>query len=104
MGGCGFSTFSGSAVNRVSCKQYCDEGFDLLLNSRGFLSRFFRPMFTLIRKSSHMYLLGLLFGLGFVTATEIGLLGISASEATKGMPFWAILVFSGALRRNVVDR
>jgi nickel/cobalt transporter (NiCoT) family protein len=72
---------------------YREEDFDLLLNSRGLLSRFFRPMFALIRKSSHMYLLGLLFGLGFDTATEIGLLGISASEASRGLSLWAILVF-----------
>jgi high-affinity nickel-transport protein len=40
-----------------------------------------------------MYPLGLLFGLGFDTATEIGLLGISAAEASKGLPIWSILVF-----------
>jgi nickel/cobalt transporter (NiCoT) family protein len=40
-----------------------------------------------------MYPLGLLFGLGFDTATEIGLLGISAAEAAKGLSFGAILVF-----------
>jgi len=72
---------------------YDDEDFDLLLSGRGFLSRFFRPMFALIRKSAHMYPLGVLFGLGFDTATEIGLLGISASEAAKGLPFGAVLIF-----------
>ena len=40
-----------------------------------------------------MYPLGLLFGLGFDTATEIGLLGISAAEASKGLPLVSILVF-----------
>ena len=40
-----------------------------------------------------MYPLGLLFGLGFDTATEIGLLGISAAEASKGLSFWSILAF-----------
>jgi nickel/cobalt transporter (NiCoT) family protein len=74
-------------------ERYVEEDFDLLLNSRGFLSRLFRPMFALIRRSWHMYPLGILFGLGFDTATEIGLLGISASEASKGLPFWSILVF-----------
>jgi len=52
-----------------------------------------RPLFRMIRKSWHMYPLGLLFGLGFDTATEIGLLAISAAEAAKGMPIWTILVF-----------
>jgi high-affinity nickel-transport protein len=72
---------------------YVDEDMDLLLSNRGFLSRLFRPMFNLIRSSWHMYPLGLLFGLGFDTATEIGLLGISAAEATKGLSIWSILVF-----------
>jgi high-affinity nickel-transport protein len=70
-----------------------DEDFDLLLNGPGFLSRFLRPIFALIRKSVHMYPLGILFGLGFDTATEIGLLGISATEASKGLPFGSVLVF-----------
>jgi high-affinity nickel-transport protein len=72
---------------------YVEEDFDLLLGNRGFLSRLFRPMFNLIRSSWHMYPLGLLFGLGFDTATEIGLLGISAAEASKGLSLSSILVF-----------
>jgi high-affinity nickel-transport protein len=72
---------------------YVEEDFDLLLGNRGFLSRLFRPMFNLIRSSWHMYPLGLLFGLGFDTATEIGLLGISAAEASKGLSMWSVLVF-----------
>ncbi|MGF6535218.1 high-affinity nickel-transport protein [Paraburkholderia sp. GAS206C] len=72
---------------------YNDEDFDLLLNNRGFLARIFRPLFRLITKSRHMYLLGFLFGLGFDTATEVGLLGISAASAAQGLPIWSILVF-----------
>jgi high-affinity nickel-transport protein len=72
---------------------YVDEDFDLLLGSRGFLARLFRPVFRMIRSSWHMYPLGLLFGLGFDTATEIGLLGISAAEASKGLSLISILVF-----------
>ena len=40
-----------------------------------------------------MYPVGFLFGLGFDTATEIGLLGISATQAAQGVSFWTILVF-----------
>jgi high-affinity nickel-transport protein len=72
---------------------YVEEDFDMLLGNRGFLSRLFRPMFNLIQSSWHMYPLGLLFGLGFDTATEIGLLGISAAEASKGLSLWSVLVF-----------
>ena len=72
---------------------YVEEDFNLLLAGRGFLARLFRPMFAMIRRSWHMYPLGVLFGLGFDTATEIGLLGISAAEASKGLPIASILVF-----------
>jgi high-affinity nickel-transport protein len=72
---------------------YVDEDLDLLLANRGFLARIFRPLFAVITKSWHMYPLGLLFGLGFDTATEIGLLGISAAEASRGLPLVSILVF-----------
>jgi high-affinity nickel-transport protein len=74
-------------------ERYVEEDFDLLLGSRGFLSRLFRPMFALIRHSWHMYPLGILFGLGFDTATEIGVLGLSASEAARGLSLWSVLVF-----------
>ena len=47
----------------------------------------------MIRRSWHMYPLGVLFGLGFDTATEIGLLGISAAEASRGLSLWSIAVF-----------
>ncbi|MGA7778612.1 MAG: HoxN/HupN/NixA family nickel/cobalt transporter [Paraburkholderia sp.] len=72
---------------------YVEEDLDMLLADRGFLSRIFRPLFRLITRSWHMYPLGFLFGLGFDTATEIGVLGISAAGAAQGMPIWSILVF-----------
>jgi high-affinity nickel-transport protein len=72
---------------------YVEEDLDLLLSNRGFLSRIFRPIFGMIKQSWHMYPLGVLFGLGFDTATEIGLLGISAAEVSKGLPFFSVLVF-----------
>lgn len=82
------------AFARVRCGEpYVDEDFDLLLGNRGFLARLFHPVFRMIRCSWHMYPLGILFGLGFDTATEIGLLGISAAEASKGLTLWSILVF-----------
>src|SRR6266404_201392 len=65
------------------------QDLDILLASRGFFGRLFR----LIERSWHMYPLGLLFGLGFDTATEVGLLGISAAGAAKGLSIWSILVF-----------
>jgi high-affinity nickel-transport protein len=72
---------------------YVDDDLNHLLAQRGLLGRLFRPMFRLVERSWHMYPLGFLFGLGFDTATEIGLLGISAAEASKGLPVWSIMVF-----------
>jgi len=72
---------------------FVEEDLNHLLAQRGLLGRLFRPMFRLVARSSHMYPLGFLFGLGFDTATEIGLLGISAAEASKGLPIWSIMVF-----------
>ncbi len=70
-----------------------EEDLNRLLAQRGLLGRLFRPMFRMVARSWHMYPLGFLFGLGFDTATEIGLLGISAAEATRGLPIWSIMVF-----------
>jgi high-affinity nickel-transport protein len=72
---------------------FIEEDLNRLLAQRGFLGRFFRPLFRLVSRSWHMFPLGLLFGLGFDTATEIGVLGISAAEASKGLPIWSIMVF-----------
>src|SRR6185437_2633650 len=72
---------------------YLEEDLNLLLANRGFLARFLHPIFAVSQRSSHMYPLGLLFGLGFDTATEIGLLGISATEISKGISLWSILIF-----------
>jgi nickel/cobalt transporter (NiCoT) family protein len=64
-----------------------------LLAGEGLLTRLLRPLFRVVSKSWHMYPLGFLFGLGFDTATEIGLLGISASQAAQGMSPLLILIF-----------
>jgi high-affinity nickel-transport protein len=73
--------------------EYVEDDFDMLLNKRGFLSRLFRPLFNLVNKGWHMFPVGFLFGLGFDTLTEVSLLGIAATEATKGMPLWSIMTF-----------
>ncbi|MEA3087768.1 MAG: nickel/cobalt transporter (NiCoT) family protein [Paraburkholderia sp.] len=72
---------------------YVDVDFDMLLANRGFLARIFRPMFRLVARSWHMFPLGFLFGLGFDTATEVSLLGMSASQASHGISAWSVMVF-----------
>jgi nickel/cobalt transporter (NiCoT) family protein len=72
---------------------YCDATLTDSLDRRGLLGRALRPLLRLVTRSRHMYFIGLLFGLGFDTATEVGLLGVAAIEAGKGLPIWAILIF-----------
>jgi high-affinity nickel-transport protein len=61
------------------------------LNSRGVMNRFYGRFTQTITKSWHMYPLGMLFGLGFDTATEVALLFLAAGAAGAGLPFYAIL-------------
>jgi high-affinity nickel-transport protein len=63
------------------------------IEQQGIMAKIFKPALRLVTKSWHMYLVGFLFGLGFDTATEISLLGISASQAVQGLPIWIIMVF-----------
>ena len=72
---------------------FAEDDFDILLNRRGFLSRIFRPLFRLVTKSWHMLAIGFLFGLGFDTATEVALFGISSAQAANGLSFNSIVVF-----------
>ncbi len=73
--------------------EYNDQTLDESLNKRGLMGRFFRPLLKATDQSWKMYPIGLLFGLGFDTATEVGLLGIAAATAGKGIPIAAILIF-----------
>jgi high-affinity nickel-transport protein len=61
--------------------------------SGGILTRVLKPMMAVIARPEQMYPLGFLFGLGFDTASEVGLLGISASQASHAVPLWTIMVF-----------
>ncbi|WP_022681676.1 HoxN/HupN/NixA family nickel/cobalt transporter [Sphingobium bisphenolivorans] len=73
--------------------RYVDEDMDILLGSRGLLARLFRPLFRLVTRSWHMAPLGFLFGLGFDTATEVAILGLSAGQAANGLSIATILIF-----------
>lgn len=82
--------------NKVKSKNAEDvnKGIEELLNKRGFFSNIFRFLFKNIDKSWKMYPIGFLFGLGFDTATEVAILGISATMAQNGkMPIWEIMIF-----------
>ncbi|EAU6330394.1 HoxN/HupN/NixA family nickel/cobalt transporter [Salmonella enterica] len=80
------------AFNRLKNGQEINQDTDAILQG-GMMSWIFRKAFHLVSRSWQMYLVGFLFGLGFDTATEIGVLGISAAGASSGMSVWTILVF-----------
>jgi len=71
---------------------YSEETLEEFLNQRGLLARVFRPMLRVIHKSWHLYPLGLLFGLGFDTASEVALLGLAAASGVNHVPVVFILV------------
>jgi high-affinity nickel-transport protein len=71
--------------------EYDEAALEEQLNNRGFLNRIFGRFTRSITKSWQMYPLGMLFGLGFDTATEIALLVLAGTSAAAGLPWYAIL-------------
>ncbi|EEH07657.1 high-affinity nickel transporter [Histoplasma capsulatum G186AR] len=63
------------------------------VEGKGVLFTVLKKMFKLIDRPWKMYPLGVLFGLGFDTSSEVALLGISSIEATRGTSIWVILIF-----------
>jgi high-affinity nickel-transport protein len=70
---------------------YDDAELERQLDARGIMNRLLGRFSRAIDKPWHMYPVGLLFGLGFDTATEVALLFLAAGAATSGLPFYAIL-------------
>ncbi|KAF2742878.1 NicO-domain-containing protein [Sporormia fimetaria CBS 119925] len=66
---------------------------DFEVKSGGLLYNLFHKLFKLIDRPWKMYPLGVLFGLGFDTSSEIAILGISSIQATKGTSIWLIMIF-----------
>ena len=66
---------------------------NLLLSGRGFLARILRPLFRMVTASWQMFAIGLLFGLGFDTATEISLFTVAAGQASGGLNFSTVMIF-----------
>jgi high-affinity nickel-transport protein len=76
---------------RMRQGHFDEEELEAELQSRGFMNRFYGRATRAIRKPWQMYPLGLLFGLGFDTATEVGLLVLAGGAAASGLPFYAII-------------
>ena len=76
---------------RMRHGHYDEAELEEQLNARGLMTRFYGRATRAVTKPWHMYPLGLLFGLGFDTATEIALLATAGTAAAGGLPFYAIL-------------
>jgi high-affinity nickel-transport protein len=77
---------------RMRGGEYDEQRLEEQLNSRGFMNRFFARTTRAIDRPWKMYPLGVLFGLGFDTATEVALLATAGTAAVAaGVPFYAIL-------------
>jgi nickel/cobalt transporter (NiCoT) family protein len=76
---------------RMRDGEFDEAELEAQLDSRGFMTRFYRRATGTVRTPGQMYLVGLLFGLGFDTATEIALLATAGAAAASGLPIYAIL-------------
>jgi high-affinity nickel-transport protein len=72
--------------------RYDEQQLEEHLNKRGFMNRLLGGLTKSVRKAWHGYPIGLLFGLGFDTATEVGLLVLAGGAAAFNLPFYSILV------------
>jgi high-affinity nickel-transport protein len=81
--------------------RYDEEELERQLQARGLMWRFFGRLMRSITKTRHMFAVGLIFGIGFDTATEVLLLAATAAAATQGLPWYAVLalplLFSGGM-------
>jgi high-affinity nickel-transport protein len=71
--------------------RYNEKTLEAHLNERGFLTRIFGKLMRSVRRPGQMYWVGLLFGLGFDTATEVAFLVLAGTGAASGLPWYAIL-------------
>jgi high-affinity nickel-transport protein len=71
--------------------EYDGEALEAELAKRGLMNRFFGRLMRSITRPWQMYPVGILFGLGFDTATEVALLVLAGTGAASGLPWWAML-------------
>jgi len=77
--------------HRMRHGHYDEAELEHQLDNRGFMTRFYKRATNAVSKPWQMYPVGLLFGLGFDTATEVALLATAGAAAAGGLPIYAIL-------------
>jgi len=78
--------FAGLRAGRFNERELEDQ-----LDNRGLLARLLRPVMRRIARPAQMFVVGVLFGLGFDTATEVTLLALAGTGAAAGVPWYAVL-------------
>jgi high-affinity nickel-transport protein len=81
----------GRVYREMKAGRYDAEELERQLDKRGFMNRFLGGYARRIDSPWKMYPIGVLFGLGFDTATEVGLLVLAGTAVVGGLPFYAIL-------------
>jgi nickel/cobalt transporter (NiCoT) family protein len=76
---------------RMRLGHFDEAAFEEQLDKRGFVNRILGGVTKAVTKPVHMYPVGLLFGLGFDTVTEVGLLVVAGGAAAASLPWWGIL-------------
>jgi len=71
--------------------KFSEQELEDALDNRGFLARILRPIMKRIKRPAQIYPVGVLFGLGFDTATEVALLALAGTGAAAGLPWYAVL-------------
>ncbi|WP_227982314.1 HoxN/HupN/NixA family nickel/cobalt transporter [Nocardia spumae] len=79
-------------LRRMRQGEYDERALEQQLDSRGALTRFLGPLLRAVRSPWQMYPIGLLFGLGFDTVTEVSLLVLAGGAAATDLPWYAIIV------------
>jgi len=80
-----------TTVRRMRAARCDEDELDMLLAKRGLICRLIGPAMRIVRRPLQMYPIGVLFGLGFDTASEIALLVLASSAAGAGLPWYAVL-------------
>lgn len=70
-----------------------EDGAQLAFEGVGFMATVFRKLFRIVDRPWKMYPLGVMFGLGFDTSSEIAVLGIASIQGASGTSLWLILIF-----------
>jgi high-affinity nickel-transport protein len=81
-----------SVFRRMRHGEYDEDELEEQLAKRGLMNRFFGGLMRLVTRPVHIYPIGVLFGFGFDTVTEIALLAVAGSAVATGLPWYAVLV------------